>query len=97
AAAMTIGPLAKGLLGRWAAGLLVAVSVGAAAPRTRTLTHTHPLTRTVWDSVYTLNQAARGETAYAKVCARCHKASLAGGEESPPLVGGNFLANWNES
>jgi alcohol dehydrogenase (cytochrome c) len=53
-------------------------------------------TRTVWDSVYTVTQAARGETAYANVCARCHKASLVGADESPPLAGSAFLANWNE-
>jgi mono/diheme cytochrome c family protein len=52
-------------------------------------------TKTVWDSVYTATQAARGETAYAKSCARCHGASLGGGDESPALTGGNFLGNWN--
>ena len=52
-------------------------------------------TRTVWDSVYTQAQASRGETAYAKTCARCHGASLGGGDESPALTGGNFLGNWN--
>jgi mono/diheme cytochrome c family protein len=51
--------------------------------------------RTTWDSVYTASQAARGETAYAKTCARCHGASLGGGDESPALTGGNFLGNWN--
>jgi len=51
--------------------------------------------RTVWDSVYTQAQASRGETAYAKSCARCHGASLGGGDESPALTGGNFLGNWN--
>lgn len=52
--------------------------------------------RTVWDSVYTLAQAGRGETAYTNTCARCHKASLGGADESPPLVGSAFLANWND-
>ena len=51
--------------------------------------------KTVWDSVYTAAQAGRGETAYAKTCARCHGASLGGGDESPALTGGNFLGNWN--
>jgi len=51
--------------------------------------------RTVWDSVYTVSQAATGEAAYAKTCARCHGASLGGHDESPPLVGSAFLANWN--
>jgi cytochrome c5 len=51
--------------------------------------------KTVWDSVYSANQAARGESAYANTCARCHKASLAGADESPALTGSSFLANWN--
>src|SRR5947209_8488567 len=51
--------------------------------------------RTVWDSVYSAPQAGRGETVYAKSCARCHGASLGGGDESPALTGGNFLGNWN--
>ena len=55
----------------------------------------HPRAKTVWDSVYTANQAARGETAYTNTCARCHKASLGGADESPALTGSAFLANWN--
>jgi mono/diheme cytochrome c family protein len=51
--------------------------------------------RTVWDSVYSLAQAARGEMAYAKACARCHGASLTGGDEAPALTGSGFLGNWN--
>ena len=54
-----------------------------------------PASRTVWDSVYSAAQAGRGETTYAKSCARCHGASLTGGDESPPLTGGGFLGNWN--
>jgi len=51
--------------------------------------------RTVWDSVYSVAQAARGESLYAKSCARCHGPSLSGADESPPLAGGAFLGNWN--
>ena len=51
--------------------------------------------RTVWDSVYSATQAARGETAYVKACARCHKESLGGADESPAIAGAGFLANWN--
>ena len=50
---------------------------------------------TVWDSVYSLGQAARGETAYVKACARCHGAALGGIDQSPPLTGSGFLGNWN--
>ena len=72
----------------------------AAVPVTVTGLRSHPTSRreagrTVWDSVYSAAQAARGETAYAKSCARCHGASLTGGDESPPLTGGGFLGNWN--
>jgi len=51
--------------------------------------------RSVWDGVYTEEQAKRGETVYKKECASCHGASLTGGESSPPLSGGAFFANWN--
>jgi mono/diheme cytochrome c family protein len=51
--------------------------------------------KTVWDSVYSVAQAARGESAYAKGCARCHGAALSGGDQSPPLAGSAFLGNWN--
>ena len=51
--------------------------------------------RTTWDSVYSASQASRGETTYAKTCARCHGASLGGADEAPALTGGSFLGNWN--
>jgi cytochrome c len=51
--------------------------------------------RSVWDGVYTEEQAKRGEPIYKKECASCHGASLTGGESSPPLSGGAFFANWN--
>jgi mono/diheme cytochrome c family protein len=51
--------------------------------------------RSVWDGVYTEEQAKRGEEVYRKECASCHGASLTGGESAPPLSGGAFLANWN--
>ena len=51
--------------------------------------------RTVWDGVYTEDQAKRGETIYRKECAACHGDMLTGGESAPPLTGGAFLANWS--
>src|SRR5208282_5526805 len=51
--------------------------------------------RSVWDGVYTEDQAKRGEPVYSKECASCHGAMLTGGESAPPLTGGAFLANWN--
>jgi mono/diheme cytochrome c family protein len=52
-------------------------------------------TRSVWDGVYTEEQARRGAALYGKECARCHGPTLAGGEEAPALEGGGFVANWN--
>src|SRR5258707_14907288 len=51
--------------------------------------------KSVWDGVYTEEQAKRGEPIYHKECAACHGDMLTGGESAPPLTGGAFLANWN--
>ncbi len=51
-------------------------------------------TRSVWDGVYTADQAARGREVYTKECASCHGPSLTGGESAPPLAGAEFLSNW---
>jgi len=51
--------------------------------------------RTVWDGVFTAEQARRGQARYAEQCAACHGDTLAGGESAPPLAGGEFLSNWN--
>ena len=51
--------------------------------------------RTVWDSVYTAEQATRGQAAYNRTCARCHQPTLGGADQSPALVGSAFLGNWN--
>ena len=52
-------------------------------------------TRSVWDGVYTSEQAARGAALYANNCASCHGSALGGGESAPPLTGGEFFSNWN--
>lgn len=51
--------------------------------------------RSVWDGVYTEEQAKRGEEVYKKECAACHGAELTGGESAPALTGGAFQSNWN--
>jgi len=52
-------------------------------------------TSTVWDGVYTAEQAKRGAAFYASNCASCHGLELNGGESAPPLTGGEFLSNWS--
>jgi quinoprotein glucose dehydrogenase len=50
--------------------------------------------RSVWDGVYTKEQAARGQKVYQEECMKCHGENLAGGEASPPLVGADFFPKW---
>ncbi len=51
--------------------------------------------RSLWDGVYTEEQAKRGEEMYRKECASCHGDTLVGGGGASPLTGGTFLSNWN--
>lgn len=76
----------------FALSVAVALSLAARRPLTPLAA---PRSTTVWDSVYSLAQATRGESAYVKGCARCHGASLGGVDQSPPLTGSGFLGNWN--
>jgi glucose/arabinose dehydrogenase/mono/diheme cytochrome c family protein len=48
----------------------------------------------VWEGVYTQEQANRGKTTYAQACAGCHGAELRGGDEAPALAGVAFQSNW---
>ena len=50
----------------------------------------------VWDGVYSEEQAKRGETIYYERCAVCHGAQLEGGDMTPTLVGGLFTSTWND-
>jgi cytochrome c553 len=56
--------------------------------------------RTVWDSVFTLAQAQRGDSIYKAGCVTCHGDQLQGGTtkdfgDSKPLVGSDFMAGWS--
>jgi mono/diheme cytochrome c family protein len=52
-------------------------------------------TKTVWDGVYSADQAKRGHALYETKCLSCHGADLSGGEMAPPLVGIGFQSSWN--
>jgi mono/diheme cytochrome c family protein len=69
----------------------IAASYGALCAQEPAVTES----RSVWDGVYTEDQAKRGEALYQKECKGCHGVALGGGESSPPLTGGAFLSNWN--
>jgi S-disulfanyl-L-cysteine oxidoreductase SoxD len=57
--------------------------------------HAQDPTKSVWDGVYTDEQAKRGQSSYAEECASCHGDQLTGGEMAPPLAGGEFMSNWS--
>ena len=50
----------------------------------------------VWDGVYTEEQATRGEVIYYERCGACHGPQLEGGDMTPTLVGGLFTSTWND-
>jgi cytochrome c len=51
--------------------------------------------KSVWDGIYTKEQAARGEPLYKQYCGTCHGESLEGIEMAPALAGGEFLDQWS--
>lgn len=50
--------------------------------------------KTVWDGVYTEEQAKRGAELYARDCASCHQDDFAGDGFAPGLAGPEFAAAW---
>ena len=57
-----------------------------------------PTKQSIWDGVYTEQQAKRGETTYGRACETCHGADLSGDpvKEVPSLVWDAFLAQWSD-
>ena len=51
-------------------------------------------TTTLRDSVFTAEQASRGEQLYSTKCSACHGDNLLGMESAPPLAGANFRKSW---
>jgi mono/diheme cytochrome c family protein len=52
-------------------------------------------TRSVWDGVFTKEQAERGQELYTAHCQACHGESLEGSGPASPLTGPVFSANWD--
>jgi mono/diheme cytochrome c family protein len=50
--------------------------------------------KTVWDGVFTAEQATRGQSSYPKACGSCHGSGLEGDGFAPPLVGEPFTDRW---
>ena len=49
----------------------------------------------VWDGVYSDQQAARGAALYQTACASCHGDKLQGKGQTPALTGPDFVMNWS--
>ena len=62
-------------------GLVVAVALSAQS------------TRSIWDGVYTREQATRGALT-SGLCTQCHGDSFQG-DPAPPLTGADFLTKWD--
>jgi S-disulfanyl-L-cysteine oxidoreductase SoxD len=70
--------------------VVVLVYVGAAFRRP-----TFAQQITIWDGVFTAEQASRGEKIYADRCARCHGDGMQGVEAAPALTGTTFYQTWD--
>ena len=75
--------------------VLVALVPLATVLMLRATVHAQPPTKSVWDGVFTEDQAKRGSALYQENCASCHGSELTGGEMAPPLSGGEFMAGWD--
>jgi mono/diheme cytochrome c family protein len=49
----------------------------------------------VWDGIYTKEQAERGKKLYLESCAECHGRDLEGVDDAKPLIGDVFMKTWN--
>ena len=61
----------------------------------RATVHAQPPTKSIWDGIYTEEQATRGKALYSAECGSCHGAELTGGEMAPGLAGGEFISGWD--
>jgi len=78
-----------------AAGVLAALVGGAATAAAQEPAGAQD--RSVWDGVYTEEQAARAAGTFNASCARCHGAEGGGGEDGRSLTGDAFWQGFRES
>ena len=51
----------------------------------------------IWDGIYTEEQAERGRRDYSRHCKECHGEDLRGGETAAALVGKELVSFWSEA
>jgi mono/diheme cytochrome c family protein len=54
-----------------------------------------PESRSVWDGVYSEEQAKRGGSIYYGECSSCHGEKLKGDDSNPALTGSDFATDWD--
>ena len=74
----------------------VAVAAVTAAGIATASTYAQSDTASVWDGVYSEEQATRGEDAYQRECAACHLDDLLGDGIAPALIGLAFEFRWSD-
>ncbi|MGE0043544.1 MAG: cytochrome c, partial [Vicinamibacterales bacterium] len=76
--------------------LTVAAALGCAVMLASTL-GLDAQSKSIWDGVYTAEQAKRGQAAYDDNCSTCHLADMSGGGDgiAPSLAGADFLKAWD--
>jgi|HubBroStandDraft_1064217.scaffolds.fasta_scaffold112687_2 hypothetical protein len=77
------------------AGLIVSMGacLGGVIRSARAASPTPP-SKTIWDGVYTDDQAARGKAQYTTSCSSCHMDDLSGSGQALPLAGDAFTDVW---
>ena len=77
--------------------VLTAAALAGAVTITGSEVAAAPQAKSVWDGVYTEQQAARGAITFSDSCARCHSSEPNGGEEGKRLAGDHFWQSFRES
>src|ERR1700689_1348906 len=77
------------------AGLIVAMCacLGGAIRSARAASPAPP-SKSVWDGIFTDDQAARGKAQYNTSCSSCHMEDLSGSGQALPLAGDAFTDVW---
>jgi len=71
------------------------LSYALSSARPELVTSTSNQETTIWDGVYSDDQARRGQRVYQQACAQCHLQDLSGAATAPALIGQPFFNRWN--
>ena len=74
----------------------VSAGTGAAAPSNGPNVTQEEAVKSVWDGVYTEEQAQRGQATYLRECSSCHLDDLLGDGIAPALIGQSFGFRWHD-